>query len=65
MQWTGTRQKELGVKLGFVVVGEGRESRVVNLRFSDSDREHSSPQTGHVRPASLVEVKMWRELLRA
>lgn len=65
MQWTGPKQKELGIKLGFVVTGSGRDARVVNLDFNAKDVDKNNPREARLRPASMAEVAMWRELLRA
>lgn len=63
MQWRNDREKALGVGLGFVITGTGRDARVVNLDFDAKDAEHNSPRQGRVRPASMAEVSMWQVLL--
>jgi len=63
MQWRNEREKALGVGLGFVVTGSGRDARVVNLDFDEKDENHNSPRQGRVRPASMAEVSMWQVLL--
>lgn len=63
MQWRNDREKALGVGLGFVVTGSGRDARIVNLDFDEKDKEHNSPRQGRVRPASMAEVSMWQVLL--
>lgn len=63
MKWISDRQKALGVGLGFIVHGTGRDARVVNLDFDDKDTEHNSPRQGRVRPASMAEVAMWQVLV--
>lgn len=63
MQWRNDREKALGVGLGFVVTGSGRDARVVNLDFDAKDTDHNSPRQGRVRPASMAEVSMWQVLL--
>lgn len=65
MQWTGLKQKELGIALGFIVTGSGREARLRNLEFDPKDVDKNSPRETRLRPASMAEVAMWRELLRA
>jgi hypothetical protein len=62
MQWRNDREKALGVGLGFVLTGSGRNARVVNLVFDEKDTDHNSPRQGHVRPASMAEVRMWQVL---
>lgn len=63
MKWINDRQKALGVGLGFVVTGTGRDARIVNLDFDDKDTDHNSPRQGRVRPASMAEVSMWQVLV--
>jgi hypothetical protein len=63
MQWRNDREKAVGAGLGFVVTGSGRDARLVNLNFDAKDTEHNSPRQGHVRPASMAEVKMWQVLI--
>lgn len=64
MQWRNEREKQLGVKLGFIVSApDGRAARVVNVLFQPGDDMHNSPLQGNVRPASSAECKMWRELM--
>jgi len=63
MQWRNDREKAVGVGLGFVVTGSGRDARIVNLVFDAKDTEHNSPRQGMVRPASIAEVKMWQVLI--
>jgi len=63
MQWRNDREKAVGVGLGFVVTGSGRDARVVNLVFDAKDENHNSPRQGRVRPASMAEVSMWQVLV--
>jgi len=63
MQWRNDREKALGVGLGFIINGSGRDARVVNLVFDATDENHNSPRQGRVRPASIAEVSMWQVLL--
>ncbi|QAX92984.1 hypothetical protein SEA_ROONEY_38 [Streptomyces phage Rooney] len=63
MQWRNDREKAVGVGLGFIVTGSGRDARVVNLVFDEKDENHNSPRQGRVRPASMAEVSMWQVLV--
>lgn len=63
MQWRNDREKALGVGLGFIINGSGRDARVVNIVFDETDENHNSPRQGRVRPASIAEVSMWQVLL--
>jgi hypothetical protein len=63
MQWRNDREKAVGVGLGFVVTGSGRDARLVNLVFDAKDADHNSPRQGRVRPASMAEVNMWQVLI--
>jgi hypothetical protein len=63
MQWRNDREKAVGSSLGFVLTGSGRDARLVNLVFDETDTERNSPRQGHVRPASMAELKMWQVLL--
>jgi hypothetical protein len=64
MVWASKREKELGIHFGFIIRGDGREGRVLNLSFAEKDTAHNSPISTSVRPASGTEVKLWRGLLR-
>lgn len=64
MKWMNDREKSLGSELGFIVRGNNREARVVNLAFDPKDETHSAPRQTTIRPASTAEVKLWRALLQ-
>jgi len=63
MQWRNDREKAVGVGLGFVITGSGRNARLVNLVFDEKDADHNSPRQSRVRPASQAEVSMWQVLI--
>jgi len=63
MKWRNDREKAVGVGLGFVVTGSGRDARLVNVVFDATDENHNSPRQGRVRPASIAEVAMWQVLI--
>lgn len=61
MRWMSEAERQLGIKLGFVVRHGSRGGQVINVTVSDE--AGTNPTQGNTRPASMAETKMWGELV--